>query len=358
MKIVFLNQFISGGGAERVTCLLAGKMSERGHEVILMTDLNIPFAYMLNDHVQRLPLFGTKKESKSKVSFIYMVKNTRRMIKKNKPDVVIGVLPVMNMVAIIAAMGTKTKVIATHHTSFDRPVGAHIKMIQQYGYKLADAVTILTQTDNNYLGSKLTKKVVMPNPLAYNCISKIGIRRNNILAVGRLDVWKIKGFDLLIEAWSKVANIYPDWVLEIVGDGKEESLKQLKQLVAENGVDGRVRFIGFRKDVDAVMRESSIFVLSSRVEGFGMALIEAMSQGCACISFDDGGRQREIISSEKEGLIVDNHDVCALADALSRLIVNDKERNEIAIAGARRAQQFCLENIEQRWEDLLIKICK
>lgn len=358
MKVVFLNHFISGGGAERVTCLLAGKMVEKGHEVLLMTDLFRPFAYLFDEKIRKISLFSSERESKSHVSFIYMVKNTRRMIENERPDVVIGVLPMMNMVAILAARGTKTKVIATHHTSFDRPVGIHIRLIQQYGYKFADAVTILTQADYNYLGSQLPQKVVMPNPLAYKCVNEIGMRKKVILAAGRLDVWKLKGFDLLIHAWSKIASDYPEWDLNIAGEGKNESMIELEKIIYDNNANGRVKFLGRRKDIDVVMRESSIFVLSSRIEGFGMVLIEAMSQGCACISFDDGGRQREIITSDKEGIIIENHDVCALATAIKGLIENEKKRDEIAKAGIKRSLYYSLDNIENRWEILLKKIYK
>lgn len=359
MKIVFLNHFISGGGAERVTCLLAGKMAENGLDVTMMTDLFRPFAYHVNDNVKRLPLFITKKQAGSHVYFLYMVRNVRRMIKKIRPDVIIGVLPVMNMVAVIAARGTKTKVIASHHTSFDRPVGIHIRFIQTFGYRLADAVTVLTQADYNYLGKKLPQKVVMPNPLAYPCVEGADYsRKKNILAVGRLDVWDVKGFDLLIQAWAKISQDFPEWTLEIAGGGKEESQKELQRLVEDAHVGNQVRFLGFRNDIDAVMRESSIFVLSSRIEGFGMVLVEAMSQGCACISFDDGGRQREIIRSDKEGIIISNHSDNDLAEAIRKLITNQKERMDMASQAISRASDFSLDKIEQKWESLIDIVCK
>lgn len=357
MKIVFLNHFISGGGAERVTCLLAGRMAESGHEVILMTDLFRPFAYTFDERVRKIPLFTSEKESRSHVYFLYMVRNVRTMIKDEQPDIIVGVLPVMSMVAIIASYGTKTKVIASHHTSFDRREGWHIRFIKDYAYRFADAVTILTQADYNYLGSRLPKKVVMPNPLAYPCVKDVtNPRKKNILAVGRLDVWKIKGFDILIEAWGKIAKDFPEWSLDIAGKGKNESLVQLRNIAEANGVFSRINFLGFRKDIDAVMRESSIFVLSSRIEGFGMVLIEAMSQGCACISFDDGGRQSEIIRNDSEGIIVDRHNADDLADSMRAMITNEPRRREIALRGLDRVNNYNIEKTAKRWESLFEKI--
>ena len=354
MKIAFLNHFISGGGAERVTCLLADKMQERGHEVILMTDLYHPFAYKVSSGIKKIPLFRNKVESRSKISLWYMIRSTRAMLKSDVPDVIIGVLPMMNLVAILAAQGLKTKVVASHHTSFDRRENIHIRLIKNFVYRWADAVTILTQADYDYLGKRLPKKMVMPNPLAYPCLeNKVSTRKKSILAVGRLDVWEVKGFDLLIKAWGMIAKDYPNWRLEIAGGGKEESVNDLRRIAEENDVKETVDFLGFRNDMDNLMRKSSIFVLSSRVEGFGMVLIEAMSQGCACISFDDGGRQREIITSEREGVIIDGHDIRVLAKALQELICDEGLRKRISQGGIDRAKMFDVDRIEMRWEELI-----
>lgn len=354
MKIVFLNHFISTGGAERVTCLLADKMVEKGHEVILMTNLFIPFAYSVSGQVKKRALFVTENEANSCVSLCYMIRNARLMMKEETPDVVIGVMPLMNLVAVIAAVGLKTKVIASDHTSFDRKLPFHIRLIRTYAYRMANHVTVLTHADNNYLGDKLPRKTVMPNPLAYPCVKEIGNeRKKTVLAVGRVDDWRVKGFDVLIQAWSMIAKKYPDWVLEIAGGGKESSKESLLQIAKENNVEGCVKLMGFRRDIDAVMRESSIFVLSSRKEGFGMVLIEAMSQGCACISFDDGGRQSEIITSGKDGIIVEKHEARLLAGSIEKLIGDNGLRQKLAESAIKRAENFNLDSIESKWEKLI-----
>lgn len=357
MKIVFLNHFISGGGAEKVTCLISRSLICRGYEVSLMTNLFKPFSYDFDERVERLPLFYNEREWHSYFSLYHMIRNVRRMLKRENPDVIIGVLPLMNFVAIIAAIGLRTKVIASDHTTFDRPVKIHVRFIRSFVYRFSDAVTVLTQTDYDLLGKRLPRKVVMPNPLAYPCVETVdNPRRMNILAVGRLDVWKVKGFDLLIEAWAQIADRYPKWILEIAGDGTEKSKNELQEMAKNNHVENRIRFLGFRKDIDAVMRESSIFVLSSRIEGFGMVLIEAMSQGCACISFDDGGRQSEIISNDKEGIIVNEHNTKVLAEEISLLINDRKKRIQIAREGKMRASNYNANKIVDRWIELLESI--
>ena len=146
----------------------------------------------------------------------------------------------------------------------------------------------------------------MPNPLGLQPVNDIPHKQNIILAVGRLDDWHVKGFDVLIRAWARVVSSFKflvstdGWKLQIAGTGSEESLNYLKQLCKENGVEDSVEFLGFRKDVEKLYQEASIYVLSSRYEGFGLVLIEAMSQGCACVACDYKGRQREIIAPEED----------------------------------------------------------
>lgn len=357
MKIVFLIENISGGGAERVTCLLAEALEYRGYEVSIITNTFRPFAYQVNDKIKRLQLLKSEEQYKSRFFLLSMLKNVRQMVKEIQPDVIIGVLPVMNLIAILSSLQSKTKVIATDHTSFDRKFSRRINFIRNYVYRLADAVTVLTQTDFDYIGSRLPQKIVMPNPLAFQCVTEYrNNRRKNILAAGRLDIWKVKGFDLLIKAWAKIASEHPDWVLEIAGDGKESSLRELQKIANDNHVASHVHFLGFRKNLDSVMRESSIFVLSSLKEGFGMVLIEAMSQGCACISFDDGGRQSEIILDETQGIIVKERSINALAAALVKLIEDDSLRHELARNGIKRACHYEVSKIADMWDNLLKKI--
>jgi glycosyltransferase involved in cell wall biosynthesis len=359
MKVCFLNVNMAGGGAERVSALLLNHMNlEDGYDMHLITDTIAPFAYQVElseNHIH--PLYKSEKEKKGNFSFLYMVKNVRRYLKEIKPDVLVCIMPWMTLVGTLAKIGLPVKLIASDHTSIDRPVHFHIKFIKEYIYPIADAVTLLTETDAKILRDKLPKKVVIPNPLAFTPISDYnGNRKNNILAVGRLDVWDIKGFDLLIRAWGLIAKKHAKWKLEIAGTGAESSKQKLLEIAKENGVLDQFELLGFRKDIDIIMRESSIFALTSRIEGFGMALIEAMSQGCACVSFDNGGRQQEIIRNSKEGLIVDKYDIKLLAQQIDYLIINEDARQTIAKGGVLRSEDYSIEIIASIWDRLFNRL--
>ena len=111
---------------------------------------------------------------------------------------------------------------------------------------------------------------------------------NFTLAVGRLNDWHYKGFDLLLKAWHCIGKEHPDWYLRIVGHGDEEAVSYLKSLAA---CIPNIEFKSHTPNIREEYQKASVFVLSSRYEGFGLVLTEAMSQGCDCIACDYKGRQ-------------------------------------------------------------------
>ena len=311
----------------------------------------------MDERVNLLPLYAQLHRSHSFLfRYFSILYRGRKIVKKIHPDIVIGVMPVFFVLAKLVTLGLKIPVIASDHTSFSKNSVMRFRFIRFHLYPFADAVTILTHLDYSLLGNKLPRKVVMPNPLSYPVFSKKSIRRKNILAVGRLDVWKIKGFDMLIEAWEQLACKFPDWILEIAGTGSEKSYEELKSMVTVHGLENRINFLGFRTDIDSIMREASIFILSSRIEGFPMGLVEAMSQGCACVSFAIGGAVSEIITHDRNGIIVDDGDISSLAQELSVLMTDKDKRERLSKNAVQDISRFEADNIAQKWEELFSRL--
>ena len=217
-------------------------------------------------------------------------------------------------------------------------------------------VTVLTEADCKCLNGLLRKVSVLPNPLAFTPVDYIPKKENVILAAGRLDAWHVKGFDVLIKAWGKIAQQYPTWILQIAGYGKDISRAYLQRIVDENHLSKQLEFLGYQDDMLPVYQSSSIFVLSSRYEGFGMVLIEAMSQGCAPIACDYKGRQREIITSNDEGVICPVENVDMLAKAISRMIEDENYRHMVQKNAIERAKNYSLEKTMDRWEEIIDKV--
>lgn len=360
MKIVFYIDSFADGGAARVVSSVSRELYKRGEQVYIATNtIHRKISYQVGEGISFFPLYGEKHyRCPSFLRIWLLVRNARHIMKQVKPDVVVGVHPIMFVVCWLASWGLSIPVIASDHTSFARRLPWYMNFIRFHLYRYAQAVTILSQADAVFLGKRLPKKTVLPNPLSYPIFDGDSVRRKNILAVGRLNVWKVKGFDLLIEAWGKIAAECPGWQLEIAGTGDEEKVNELRQLAEKYGVEESVKLLGYCPNVEKLMQESAIFVLSSRVEGFGLVLLEAMSQGCACISFDDQGRQGEIMTHNRSGILLSEMSAERLAVAMRQLIKDENLRKQLGDGAKKDAQRFGVHEIAERWEKLFVSVIK
>ena len=362
MKIFICVYNLFNGGAERVASLWANGFAERGDDVtIVLAEKEIKKDYMVARNVAIENIWVDGFSLKRYLKKIY---NLRRLIKRRKPDVAIGVMPPWDIWLLIATYGTTTKPINTIHNSFEKYPGVKMTMRERYHKYMISrrfpAVTVLTEADRIVIGNKLNNVYIMPNPLAFEPCYNPNEKENVILAVGRLDSWYVKGIDVLIEAWARIAPNHPDWQLKIVGrrnfGGGKDDPSLLDKKVAEFHLEKRVHFLGFCSDMKPLYRRSSIFAFPSRYDGFGMALIEAMSQGCACVACDFKGRQSEIISCDNEGVLCNPDDINALANALDGVICNKDLRLKLQKGAVSRAEDFSLDIIIKRWYELFKKI--
>lgn len=138
---------------------------------------------------------------------------------------------------------------------------------------------------------------------------------------------------------------------------KKASYNYLAQLASELDCANQIKFLGFKNNIKDFYQESSIFVLSSRYEGFGLVLIEAMSQGCAPIACDYKGRQKEILGSEENGITCDPDDVDSLARAICLVVKNDDLRHQMQKHALERSRYYSVEDSVKRWESLIAQVC-
>ena len=381
MKVLIVCSRLCFGGAERVAVMWANGFANRGYDIFLATNYNEPITYKVDQQVRSLNIFPSTQNKLKK--WWGALSSLRKLIKEEKPDVVIGVMSTCSMMAKLASIGTHCRVIATEHNAFERPASAlfskHDWFMKFVANRLYDAITVLTDADRQIVAKKFKHVFTLPNPLSIQPIEMVFKKKKVILAAGRLDVWHTKGFDLLIRAWGNVVSslklqvskeLEPEttetcnlkletispWRLQIAGTGSEESLRYLKQLSKENGVEDSVDFLGFRTDIEELYKQSEIFVLSSRYEGFGLVLIEAMSQGCACVACDYKGRQREIIQDDSQGLCCEPDDVEPLAESIKKMIEDEEYRKSVQLKAIERSKTYSIDNIIDRWETLLTQI--
>lgn len=173
-----------------------------------------------------------------------------------------------------------------------------------------------------------------------------------MIAVGRYT--QQKGFDLLIEAWRIVAEKHPDWNLRIYGGGDRTEFLALKDKY-------HLKTLYLEEQTQNIIQkycESSIFVLSSRYEGFGMVITEAMSCGVPLVSFTCPCGPRDIIHNNEDGPLVENGDIEQLAEKICYLIENDTIRKEMGRMAKINSKRFKIENISKEWEALFNHLLK
>ena len=405
MKIFIVCPRLCHGGAERVAVSLANGFVQRGHEVMFFADLYEEQTYVLDDMVQVMNLVPQTNNKLKK--WCGAIRILRKQLKKDKPDVIIGIMSLCSVVAKLASIGMGIPVVATEHNSFERPKDVKFSIFERFYkfqiVKIFKKTTVLTDADKNLLGPKRNNVVVMPNPLVIEPVKQIPAKRNVILAAGRVDNWHVKGFDVLIRAFGKLVQGLKSkvqdegWKLVIAGVWRSsETRKYLDGIAKECGVLDKIEYTGFVEDMQKLYAESSIFVLSSRYEGFGLVLIEAMSQGCACIACDYKGRQREIMIPEgkgsmlppslsraphlrdstasvdalrfkvqgsnnkvelcETGILCEPDDVEALAEAMKQMIEDDEYRESVRAKAIELSKFYSIENTMDRWETLLKQI--
>ena len=360
-KILVVIDQLAFGGAGRVCSILVDGLVERGSDVTVCTSTRYhPINYKLSEKVQIKEWYDPEPVRHTLMGkFLNMYnrhKYYRRALRDVQPDMIIAFTHYIFFYVRLWTYGYDTPIIASDHTSMGRDLGHFSNFIRHKYYAKADIVTILTNKDSLLLGDKLPNKVIVYNPVTFDGLVQPTERRRNIICVGRKDFWSVKGFDRMIQIWSMLASEYPEWVLEIVGPGQKDSEDKLMMIVDKYRLHGRVRFVGEQSDMQTVYTNASIFALPSRVEGFPMVLLEAMSQGCACVSFSMQGAIKEIINDGLDGSIVADDDISGFAEKLKELIEDDVRRESYSTNAMKNVQRFSKNRFIDRWEELIKRL--
>lgn len=382
-RITFVISSLRGGGAERVLTNMANYWADKGWEITVLTLFHgdAPISYDLHPlvahrdllkttlhknprpdsaSVQELStLFRALSPSERRVFLrdLILIVALRHAIRSTGPDAVISFMDVTNINVLMATHELGLPVIvsercdprqgSTGHEGWDR--------LRHRLYSRAHHVVVLDSDSLSFFSDEVRKRAtVIPNAAPPDALSRL---RNDgsakasrtLLAMGRLDYGK--GFDLLLEAFSRVASRQASWSLEIWGHGPLRT--SLEGRARELGLDGRVRFPGFTRNRDEVMHRADLFVLSSRFEGFPNVLLEAMASGLPVVSFDCPTGPARIIRNGIDGILVPALDVAALSECLERLMANEGERDRLATNGLEVTQRFNVDAIMGKWEKLV-----
>ena len=289
------------------------------------------------------------------------VKPIRKVIKQLRPDIVLGMMTPNAVRAIIASFGLPTKVIVSERNFPGRKkTNYRWAKLRRRFYRFADGHVVQTHKISCWLRKHTgaSNIVIIPNSVTYPIASLspflapekvVGKESKIILAVGKLH--EQKGFDLLISAFHRIAQHAPGWMLVILGkDIKTGNQRQnLQQQVDELNLSDRVKMPGCAGNISDWYRRADIFVLSSRYEGFPNVLLEAMANGCSCISCDCDTGPSEIIINEQNGLLIPPEDIDSLAEAMERLVKDERLRAHIAANAIKVRENFSEHRIMDMW---------
>lgn len=370
LKLVYITPALyMAGGVERVLTLKANYFAEHfGYDItiILTEGKGKPLFYPLSNKIKVINLNIGFEElwtcSFIKKIFVYLKK--QRQFKKTltkelmriRPDITISLLRrEINFINDIKDGSRKIgemHINRANYRNFEENDSNFIKnLIAKFWMhslvaklKKLDRFVVLTEEDKE-AWPELKNISVIPDPLSFLPTKYSELMERRVIAVGRY-VYQ-KGFDMLLQAWSKIDKLYPDWQLAIFGDGDRTPYeKQMKTF----GVDAkRCHLNGPTPNIQQEYVNSSIFVFSSRFEGFGMVLVEAMACGLPVVSFDCPCGPKDIVKDNEDGILVENGNIDLLASSLSRLMNDETLRQSMSKAGLKNVQRFNIEQIAEQW---------
>ena len=371
LKIVYCTPALyMAGGVERVLTLKANYFAEHfGYDItIIITEgKDKPLFYPMSDKIKvvnldigfeelwacsflkKIPVYLRKQR-------LYKKKLTAELMRIH-PDITISLL--RREINFLTSIHDNSKKIGELHvnranyrnfeaadSNFIKDIFARFWMKSLVSHlNRLDRFVVLTEEDK-LAWKELDNVEVISDPLSFDVNEVSPLTNKRVIAVGRY-VYQ-KGFDLLLQAWSKIEKQIPDWELTIYGMGDRTPYESM---IDSLQIDrNRCHLYGPTEDIKHEYLSSSLFVFSSRFEGFGMVLIEAMACGLPVVSFDCPCGPKDIVSDEEDGVLVENGNVSELADHMISLMEDDERRKSMSKNALKNVQRYKIEQIARQWK--------
>lgn len=352
---LFISSF-QRGGAERVMANLAKYLNEKKYDVILVTQYKRENEYEIPPELRRL--YSEPDESQLQggrvKNFCVRFRTLRNIWKAYKPDVILAFLGKNNLMAIATAAFLPPKVaVSVRGEPSMEYEGKLMQFIAKFVFRFADGVILQTKRARAFFpGAVRRKSVILPNPLNPQFLDReiCKERKDLIAAAGRLD--ENKNHAMLIHAFAKIADEYPQMKLVIYGEG--ELRTKLEILVQEKGLSDRISMPGSVSDVADRICKARIFTLTSNTEGMPNSVIEAMALGIPVIATDcPCGGPAELIEDGVNGLLVPVGDAFALADAFRRILEDADFEKKLGEEACRITEKLSPDEVDKKWEEYL-----
>lgn len=360
MRIGFLINDLSSGGAERATASLANYFVAQGEHVDIITFKDTESFYPLDSRVNISCAHLANLDKSASAKRIYLtakrIAKLRYLIRKKKLDVLIGMSFYMVWYAVLSTKFTRTKSVGTERTNpYTYKATKMHTLLRKTFYHFTNGYVFQTQKAADFFSKNHKRDAIIPNAI-YNekiySLSPPENREKTICGVGRL--CQLKRFDILIESFALISKQIPDYTLVIYGEG--EKREELQDLIYSLGLQEKISMPGAFHNAVEFVNNASVFVLSSELEGMPNALMESMSMGVPCVSTRCNMGPEELIDDGVNGLLVNVNDKQQMAYAVLKVIKNNELARTLSENAVKLLDTNSIDKISNRWLEYLKSI--
>lgn len=357
--IIICSRLDTPGGIERAVINTANLFVAKGNQVeLLIADIHCHTAtiYRVDPEVKISQLslsfgIGIPGNSISRKWQLYSdIKKLKKYILNAAPDVVIGTEYPFSIAAVLTGLGKKIKLMAWEHQHHEWVKKSKFwNWLLRKTYPKLYRVVCLNRTEAEHYKT-FAQASLVPNFIEEVHLDHRSADHRQLLTVG----WLIprKGTDLLLPVAKEVLNRYPSFTWKLVGDG--ELKKMAEEFIQNEKLEGRLLLQApGKEDMDTVYRGAGLFVLPSRFEAFPMVLLEALTYGIPCISFDCPTGPSSIITADEDGILVEPEHTASMTAAITRVLDNDTCRQQMSAMAFKNIRRFDKEYIYPMWATLL-----
>lgn len=347
-KICIAIHGLAHAGAERVAATWSNYLVSQGHDVSVMVYAHCEDTYDLDRRVRLLPLAETQEQYFG-MSKVKQLAGIRKMIRQEKPQILISFLPKMQISVMLATLGMRLKRVETIRNNpwIDTDVSGK-RFLWNMCFRRSNKILVQTKEQSEYFSKKMQRKcVVISNPISDHFLngqkSYCGEKTSKFVAVARINTQK--NYPMMVRAFAQAVQKDPNCTLDIYGAGAPEKLQEIEALIRQLGMEEHIHLCGWIRNISDVLTQYDAFLMSSNYEGMPNALAEAMAAGLVCLSTDCRTGPKDMIDSGKNGLLAKTGDVNSFAEGIERILEMDlQQRASMGNLARETIMEMCGEN--------------